>query len=259
VVVIVLLLLYWREARSGFVGSDAASNVLQGSDMLHGNLLLHGWFTSDVSFYGTELMQYMLLQMVLTMSTGVVYVAGAMTYTILVFLAGWLAKGRASGREGIVRACVGAGVMLASALGTFMPVRAPDHLGSAVPVLLVWLVIDRCPRRWWVPAVVCVLLAWGVVADPLIEITGAAAIAGACRDGAAINCCAVDGTGAHRVPPRSGSSHRWPWPRWCRWAWRGSLCRPSAPRAGLPRARSKAGLSVSRTFGSTRSSRRRSC
>jgi hypothetical protein len=182
VVVVALFLLYWRQARVASVSSDGASIILQGSDMLHGNLLLHGWFTSDVSFYSTELVQYMLLQTVLPMSPGLVYVAGAMTYTILVALAAWLAKGRATGREGILRACIGAGVMLAPALGDFTGsmLHAPDHIGSAVPVLLVWLVIDRCPPRWWVPVIACVLLAWGVVADPLIEITGAAAIAVAC-------------------------------------------------------------------------------
>jgi hypothetical protein len=182
VAAVALFLLYWQQARVASVSSDAASNILQGSDMLHGNLLLHGWLTSDVSFYSTELVQYMLLQAVLPMSPGLVYVAGAMTYTILVILAGWLAKGRATGREGIIRACIGAGVMLAPALGDFTGslLHAPDHLGSAVPVLVAWLVIDRCPARWWVPAIACVLLAWGEVADPLIEITGAAAIAVAC-------------------------------------------------------------------------------
>ena len=29
--------------------------------MLHGNLLLHNWWVSDVSFYTTELPQYMLI------------------------------------------------------------------------------------------------------------------------------------------------------------------------------------------------------
>lgn len=180
VAVVVLFWLYWRMARSASEGSDAASIILQGSDMLHGNPLLRGWRTADVSFYSTELVQYMLLQTALPMSPGLVYVAGAMTYAILVVLAGWLAKGRATGREGIVRACVGGGIMLAPALGEFMLVRAPDHLGSAVPVLLAWIVIDRYAPQWWVPAAVCLLLAWGEVGDPLIEITGAAAIALAC-------------------------------------------------------------------------------
>ena len=182
VAVVVLFLLYWRQAASAGVSSDAASIVLQGSDMLHGNVLLHGWRTADVSFYGTELVQYMLLQAVLPMSPGLVFVAGAMTYTLLVVLAGWLARGAATGREGLLRAGLAAGIMLAPALGdmTASQLHAPDHLGSAVPVLLAWLVIERFPARWYVPVLTCLLLAWGTVADPLIEITGAAAIVIAC-------------------------------------------------------------------------------
>ena len=42
------------------VNADGASNALQAWDMLHGNLLLHGWWLSDVSFYTTELPQYTL-------------------------------------------------------------------------------------------------------------------------------------------------------------------------------------------------------
>jgi hypothetical protein len=182
VVAVGLFLLYWRQARSEPVSSDAASIILQAADMLHGNLLLHGWVMADVSFYSTELVQYMLLQAVLPMSPGLVFVAGAMTYTILVLLAGYIAKGRATGREAVLRAFIGSGIMLAPALGDFTGVlmHAPDHLGSAVPVLLAWLVIDRCAPRWYVPVAVCLLLAWGQIADPLVEVTGAAAMVLAC-------------------------------------------------------------------------------
>lgn len=182
IVAVGLFLLYWGQARSQSVSSDAATIVLQAADMLHGNLLLHGWAMSDVSFYSTELIQYMLLQAVLPMSPALISIAGAMTYTILVLLAGYVAKGRATGREAMLRACVGSGIMLAPALGDFTDVllHTPDHLGSAVPVLLAWLVIDRWGPRWYVPVAVCLLLAWGQVADPLLEITGAAAIILAC-------------------------------------------------------------------------------
>ena len=32
-----------------------ANILLMGQDLLHGNVLLHGWHMSDVSFYPTEL------------------------------------------------------------------------------------------------------------------------------------------------------------------------------------------------------------
>lgn len=174
--------LYWRQARSGALNSDAASIILQGRAMLDGNLLLHGWVAADVSFYSTELVQYALLQTVLPVGPTVMHVAGAMTYTVLVLLAALLAKGRAAGREGLARAGLAAGIMLAPALGGYTGtlLHAPDHTGSAVPVLAAWLVIDRCPPRWYVPAAAGLLLAWGAVGDPLIEVTGAAAIAVAC-------------------------------------------------------------------------------
>jgi hypothetical protein len=41
---------YLRLARTRSVTSDGAGNALQAWDM-HGNLLLHGWSLSDVSFY----------------------------------------------------------------------------------------------------------------------------------------------------------------------------------------------------------------
>ena len=44
---------YLRLARTRAVNSDGAGNALQAWDMLHGNLPLHGWSLSDVSFYTT--------------------------------------------------------------------------------------------------------------------------------------------------------------------------------------------------------------
>ena len=52
-------------------------------DMLHGNVLLHGWYLSDVSFITTELPQYALLD-ALGLRTDTAHVAAAMTYTLVV-------------------------------------------------------------------------------------------------------------------------------------------------------------------------------
>ena len=59
-----LYLAYLRQSQSLGTDADGASNVLQAWDMLHGNLLLHGWRLSDVSFYTTELPEYMLVELV---------------------------------------------------------------------------------------------------------------------------------------------------------------------------------------------------
>jgi hypothetical protein len=171
------VLLFWcylRISRTVPTNSDGAANALQAWDMLHGNLLLRGWWLSDVSFYTTELPQYMLVELVHGLNADVVHVAAAMTYTILVLLAAYLAKGRATGREAAVRMLLAAGIMLAPQLGpaTQILLLSPDHVGSTVPVLVVWLLLDRAPRRWYVPVLVAVLLTWALIGDGIVMYTG---------------------------------------------------------------------------------------
>jgi hypothetical protein len=177
-VLALLFVAYLRLSRTVIVGSDGGTVALQGWDMLHGNVLLHGWTVADVSFYTTELPEYAVLERLNGLGPDVVHIAGALTYTILVLLACLLAKGRVGGTQGLVRVLIAGGIMLAPApgFGTSTLLLTPDHLGSTVPVLLAWLVVDRCERRWYVPVAVGVILAWGLVADPLVEVTGVAPI-----------------------------------------------------------------------------------
>jgi hypothetical protein len=173
-----LFALYWRQSESVAVSSDGAGNVLQAWAILHGNLLLHGWRVSDVSFYTTELPQYALIESVLGLGAQVVHVGAAMTYTVLVLLAAWLAKGGARGRVGWARALLAAGIMVAPQLSaTQIVLLSPDHTGTAVPVLVTWLVIDRVTpdrwkaARWLVPLAVFVLLTWTMIADSIVLVT----------------------------------------------------------------------------------------
>jgi hypothetical protein len=174
----VLFVCYWRQSLTQPISSDGAANALQAWDMLHGNLLLHGWLLSDVSFYTTELPQYMLIEAIRGLGPGVVNLAAAMTYTLLVLLAGLLAKGDAGGREGQARFLLAAGIVLAPQLSaTSTLLQAPDHTGTAVALLVVWLVIDRARPHWLVLVAVCVMLAWIMVADSIILLTGIVPIA----------------------------------------------------------------------------------
>ncbi len=176
-----LFFAYYRQSRTVPLRSDAGSVALQAWDMLHGNVLLSHWHMSDVSFWSTELAQYALLEAVHGLGPGLVHLGGAMTYTLLLGLAAYLAKGRARGREALVRVLIVLAIMLApAAIESPTLLLTPDHLGSAIPVLLAWLAVDRLSGRWWLPVLVTLVLAWGQVADGLILLTGAVPMAVAC-------------------------------------------------------------------------------
>jgi hypothetical protein len=179
---IVLFLCYVRLSGTYPAGSDGASNALEAWDMLHGNWLLRGWLLTDVSFYTTELPEYVLVELARGLNPSVVHVASAITYTLLVVLAGLLARGRARGREGWARALIAAGIMLAPQLGNGVHVllSQPDHVGTQVPILVIFLVLDRGPRRWYTPAAIGVLLALVVLADEVAILNAAVPLAVAC-------------------------------------------------------------------------------
>jgi hypothetical protein len=188
----VLFLGYLRVSWTVAATSDGAAEALQARDMLAGNWLLHGWMISDVSFYTTELPEYMLVELIRPFGVGVIHIAAAITYTLLVLAAYWLARGRAVGRAGLVRGVLAAVIMLAPQLGygAFVLLLSPDHVGTQVPLLIGWLLLDLAPRRWWVPALLCLLLALVQFADraalltavlPLIFVGAATAVRSALR------------------------------------------------------------------------------
>ncbi len=191
-----LFVLYLRQAQTWKPDSDAAAIGLQAWDMLHGNLLLHGWWLADLSFYTTELPEYMLVESVRGLSPEVVHVCAALTYVLLVVLAALLARGvdpprppregmargRTRGREGIVAALLAAALMLAPGhiRGTNALLSGPDHTGTAVPILLILLLLDWADgwkRRWPVPLAVLLMLTWAQIADPLATYAAAAPLA----------------------------------------------------------------------------------
>jgi hypothetical protein len=178
-----LFLGYLCMSRAQPTNSDGASNALQAWDILHGNLLLHGWTLSDVSFYTTELPQYALIEAVYGLHSDVIHVAAAMTYTLLVFAAAMLARGRARGVAGLARAGLAVAIMLVPqpGLGYLTLLNSPDHTGTGLPVLVTWIVLERgltrpdgsnrvAPARW-LPYALAVLLGWVAVGDSLVLAT----------------------------------------------------------------------------------------
>ncbi len=210
-----LFLGYLRVSWTVAATSDGAALALQARDMLAGNWLLHGWTLSDVSFYTTELPEYVLVEAVRPFGLGVIHVAAAATYTLLVLAVFVLARGRAGGREGILRGALAGVIVLAPQLGygAFVLLLSPDHVGTQVPLLVGWLLLDLGPRRWWVPTALCLLLAVVQFADrvavltavlPLIVVCGVAAARRRPRKPEVEARCRAEGVARHRAAGREG-------------------------------------------------------
>jgi hypothetical protein len=180
-----LFLAYLRVSRTYPENSDESNDLLMAWDMLHGNVLLHGWYLSDVSFITTELPQYALLVWLFGLHTDTAHIAAAMTYTLVLILTVLLARG--SGRqvprtEGRVRMLLAAALVFAPQLGVavFVLLLSLGHIGTAVPLLLTWLVLDRWPRRWYTVVAVGLLMTWVLIADPLALLVGVAPLVAVC-------------------------------------------------------------------------------
>jgi hypothetical protein len=187
-----LFLAYLQQSRTQAANSDSAGMVLQGWDMLHGNLLLRGWFMADVSFYTVEIPVDGLISVLFGLRTDVVHVAAAAEYTLLVLFAALLAAGsardrRRGSREAWVRGLIAAGIMVApgEVPGAHVLLLAPDHTAIGVPVLITLLVVDRVRPRRLLPVLatallVGLLLIWAQLDDPVAEFGCALPLALAC-------------------------------------------------------------------------------
>ena len=148
--------------------SDTASVALQGWDMVHGHLMLHNWWASDVNFYTFDAPIYGLCALVLGLSGTSLHVAGALIYTLVFLSACWLAKGRSHGavlwfRVALVALFMAAVLFDGGLLKTV--VLVPDHNGTIVFVLVAYVLYSRFAARRWAPWALLVLLALGQLGD----------------------------------------------------------------------------------------------
>jgi hypothetical protein len=190
-----------RLSQTTAANSDGASQALQGWDLLHGNLLQHGWITGDVAYFPNDVLVYALVDWVHGLNADAVHWYGALMYTLAMLLAALIAMGprlaggtgsggtgsgeagtAATGRERWVRGAIAAGIMVAPQLdaGVYALLQGPDHFGTSVPVLLAWLILDRCPRRWYIAVAVAVILGVTGIADLTAFFTGALPLACVC-------------------------------------------------------------------------------
>jgi hypothetical protein len=201
----ILFVAYLRLSETSQLNSDSANILLMASDLRHGHLLLHGWYMSDVSFYPTELPQYALLESFLGLKMQTAHVAAAMTYTLAFLFAVLLARRGSSGRAAWTRTLIAAGIMLAPqlGLGVFALDLSVGHIGSSVPLLLLWLLLDAKPGRWYVPVLTAMVLTWTLVADQIVYVVGIAPLALVCA------VRVVSGVRAQAGPWRARIAARW--------------------------------------------------
>ena len=189
VAAVVLFFCYWRMSVTVPDNSDGSDQALQAWDMFHGNWLLSGWIVGDVSYYTTEIPEYILVELVHGLNADAIHISAAITYALLVLAAGLLAKGSKTGREGLIRMLIGSGIMLAPQLenGVHLLILQPDHIGTQLPLLIIFMVLDRAPRRWFTPVAITVMLTWVVISDrvavfdaslPLVAVGGLRVLAG---------------------------------------------------------------------------------
>lgn len=179
---LLLFLCYLKFSGTIGVTADGGFSSIQAWEMLHGNWLLKGWTLGDVTYYTTELPEYALVEVFRGLGPQDVHISGALTYTLIVLLGGLLAKGDKTGREGLVRVLIASGIMIAPQVGpgAFALLEEPDHTGTAVPLLLIFLLLDRAPRRWWVPGAVGLMLVWAQVGDRTVVTMGVLPIVVVC-------------------------------------------------------------------------------
>src|SRR5690348_6784946 len=117
-----LFALFLRISLSSQVNSDGAVNGLQAWDLLHGNVLLRGWWIADVNFYFFELPLNAITAAAFGLGNFAAHVASALTYLFVAVLAVALAVTGSRGTARAVR-CAVVIMVLAAPLLTMTSLR----------------------------------------------------------------------------------------------------------------------------------------
>ena len=174
-----LFLCYLRISFTSHVTSDGANNALQAWDMLHGNVLLHGWYVSDVSFYTFELPMLGLTEIFFGLQDLTSHVASAVIYLTVTICAVALAVADSRGLARVARAAV----VVAALTATFHVesnapylLGAPDHVGTSVFLLVSALLIDRAPARRYTSPLLLAILCAGQIGDATVRYVAVPAV-----------------------------------------------------------------------------------
>jgi hypothetical protein len=167
--------LCWIVSTTASANSDAAGISLQGWDLSHGNPMLRNWITGDVNFYTFETPLYAVVERVMGLRATTMHVVAALIYTLVMLVTAWLAKGdergmRAWARFGLVAAFMAFPLFKGDLTPTLL--GQPDHIGTAVFMLLAYLLVDRASGRRGATWVLFALLVAGQLGDTTVKYVG---------------------------------------------------------------------------------------
>lgn len=125
------------------LNSDSVSAVLEAQDILHGNVLLHGWDLSTEPYYVTEILPYVVVVGLAGWHLSFYYLVPAMLMAAMVLLAFRLCRVMAPRGAWFFLALVAA----PTAFGVQVMLIPCIHMGAYVGVLVCWLLIFAQNQR----------------------------------------------------------------------------------------------------------------
>jgi hypothetical protein len=189
-----------RVSFSGRIDSDGANSVLQGWDLVHGHLPLHGWHLGDATFYFFELPLNGIVQVVLGLGDTATHVASALVCLIVAGCAVVLAVTGSHGAARAARCAVVVAALAAPLLYTpnvLLLLEEPDHFGTSMFILVSFLLADfgarerggpggssppeqASPGRRFTPPLLAVVLCAGQFSDLTVRYVAVPAIVIVC-------------------------------------------------------------------------------
>jgi len=169
--ILALFALMLRISLSGPMTSDEANNALQAWDMLHGNLLLHGWIIGDATYYTFELPMYVITESLLGLHSVAGHVVSALTYVIVAACAMSLARAGSGGLAAAARRAAVLAVLavpLVTLPGVSILTGTPNHFGTSAIMLGSFILIDRAPDRRFTAPLLGAILCAGQVGDATV-------------------------------------------------------------------------------------------
>jgi hypothetical protein len=175
--------LFLRISLEKLMTSDGANNALQAWDILHGNLVLHGFILGDVTFYTFELPLIAVLEFFLGLHADTMHVAEALIYLIVTAFAVAIAVTDTRGLARVIRASVVVAALAAPTLARsdlWIPLGIPDHTGTTAFLLASFLLVDRATGRRWAAPLLCLILCAGQISDVTVRYVAVPAIVVVC-------------------------------------------------------------------------------